>query len=108
VYTVTLPAARSAGGNVVLEIDWEGDVARLAVDGTVVADRFWDGSNWKVAMDGVSPDSAITVSIIPLSPESPIHLPEEAERRRRLKDGPLEALTRVTRIESTVWRELAV
>jgi hypothetical protein len=59
-------------------------------------------------MDGVSPDSAITVSIIPLSPESPIHLPEEAERRRRLTDGPLEALTRVTRIESTVWRELAV
>lgn len=105
VYAVAPPAGGSAGGNVVLDIGWEGDVARLAVDGTVVADRFWDGSDWRVAIDGVSPDAEVTVSIIPLSPESTIHLPADAERRRRLVDGPLGALTRVRHVESAVWRE---
>lgn len=108
IYRLERPGSFSAaadGATRVLDICWEGDVARLAVNGTVVADRFWDGSNWTIALEDLPADAELTVRIIPLSPASPISLPTNAERQRRSSTEPLDDLVRARLIETAVWQE---
>ncbi|MFU8945274.1 beta-galactosidase [Mycetocola zhadangensis] len=93
------------GANLVLTLRWEGDVARLAVDGTVVADRFWDGSDWTVLLPPLSADTVLTIDVIPLSPDSSIHVPADAERRRRATSGALDGISRALLTRSVVWSE---
>ncbi|MCP2032006.1 hypothetical protein L1277_002105 [Okibacterium sp. HSC-33S16] len=93
------------GVNLVLTLQWEGDVGRLAVDGTVIADRFWDGSEWTVLLSDIPADAMLTVEIVPLSPESPIHLPADADRRRRQALHPLDGISGATLTRSVIWRE---
>ena len=106
VWTIHLPTERR--GRRFLEVEWAGDVAQLEVDGEVVADRFWDGTTWTVGLDalGIADDARLGLRIVPLHPESPVHLPEAATHRRRRVDGPLLALDAVRLIEAPAWREL--
>jgi hypothetical protein len=89
-----------------LVVEWAGDVATLEVDGRTVADRFWDGTPWLVDLDaaGVAADSDVALRILPLHPDSEIHLPEAAAARRRAHDGPLGSLDRLVGLRSTTWR----
>lgn len=89
----------------VLEVRWAGDVATLEVDGRTVVDRFWDGTPWLVDLDAapVTADSEVALRILPLLPDSEVHLPAEAAARRNAHDGPLHDLDRVTVVRSTPW-----
>ena len=114
IYRLESPSASTAAATAaaesitrLLSIDWEGDVAQLAVNGIVIADRFWDGSNWTVALENLPSDAEVTVRIVPLSLASPIWLPADAERRRRLTAEPLDNMLRATLIETVVWQELS-
>lgn len=100
------PAGRLGDSGVLLTLDWEGDIARLSAGGTVILDRFWDGSLWTIALDELALDAELTLEIIPLSPESLIHLPVDAEQRRRRTADSLGALLSATLTETTVWREV--
>ncbi|TYL54557.1 beta-galactosidase [Agromyces mariniharenae] len=91
----------------VLTVDWAGDVATLEVDDEVVADRFWDGTPWHVdldAIDAASPRTA-TLRILPLHPEAPVRLDEDAAARRAATPGPLCSLDAVSVEQSVRWRE---
>lgn len=87
-------------------IEWAGDVATLDVAGRTVADRFWDGTPWLIDLDalGVEPGADVTLRILQLHPDSEVHLPAEAETRRRAGNGPLGSLDRLTGTRTTVWR----
>src|SRR5690606_14243557 len=63
---------------------WTGDTAQLRVDGRTVDDRFWDGTRWSVSLRdvGADADSAVTLHVLPLSPESTVRLPADAMTQR--------------------------
>jgi hypothetical protein len=85
-------------------IDWAGDVAVLLVDGVPVADRFWDGTPWTLrsADLGIRPGSAVTLQIVPLHPEAPVHVPAAAAAMRNAPDA-LCALRGVVLELHSVW-----
>ncbi len=86
-------------------IKWAGDVATLEVAGRTVADRFWDGTPWLIDLDalGVDSGSDVTLRILQLHPDSEVHLPPEAEARRRSHDGPLGSLDRLVGHRTMIW-----
>ncbi|HEY6799518.1 MAG TPA: hypothetical protein VI121_02665, partial [Agromyces sp.] len=86
-------------------IEWAGDVATLDVAGRTVADRFWDGTPWLIDLDalGLDSESDVTLRILQLHPDSEVHLPAEAEGRRRSHDGPLGSLDRLVVHRTTIW-----
>lgn len=88
-----------------LEVQWAGDVATLELDGRTVADRFWDGTPWLIDLDAarVTADSEVALRILPLHPDSEVHLHAEAAARRNAHDGPLHDLDRVGVVRSTPW-----
>jgi alpha-L-arabinofuranosidase len=93
--------------DVLLHIDWAGDVAELRVDGRAVSDRFWDGSRWTLSLRdaGGRPGCTVTLHLLPLSPDAPVHLPRPAVERRAAADGPLLALDRVHLEARGTWIE---
>ncbi|MGY6498445.1 MAG: beta-galactosidase [Microcella sp.] len=96
-WSLELPADASDPDDLLLTVDWRGDVAELLVDGRVVCDRFWDGSPWQLRLRewGVTPDSRCALRIVPLHPRNPVHLPVEAQALRD-ESEPLLGLDRVT------------
>jgi hypothetical protein len=91
-YRVTLP--EWVHGDAVearLHITWAGDVAELEVDGVTVADRFWDGRVWAVDVrdTGLGTAEDVVLTVLPLSPESPIWLPSAAQAVRAHHPGQL-------------------
>jgi len=88
-----------------LRIDLAGDVAELRVDARTVSDRFWDGSAWWVSVTdaGITPSSALTLHVLPLSPASTVHVPPAA-RARRDGVGDLAAVDAVTLVRFGRWR----
>ncbi|WP_426592581.1 beta-galactosidase [Cellulomonas sp. McL0617] len=107
VYSLDLPAA-AADPDACLVIEWAGDVAELVVDGTVVADRFWDGSTWIVNTTdrAVRPGATIELRVLPMSADSPVHLPADAAARRSASSEPLAAVDSVRLESRAVWREV--
>lgn len=97
VWHLPLPEHARADDDLLLTIDWRGDVAELLVDGEVVLDRFWDGSPWEVSLRdvGATPFSRLEVRILPLHPDAPVHLPADAAALRSA-DEPLVGLDRVS------------
>jgi hypothetical protein len=92
-------------GDAVLDIDWAGDIAQLRVDDVVVDDRFWDGERWSVSLAdaGATPDSTVTLHLLPLSARSTVWLPQGAAARRAASDGALGAVDRVTLRTRGAW-----
>lgn len=97
----------AAGARRELVVEWEGDAARLAVDGLFVADRFWDGTPWRIDVDSldITPGSRIEVHVLPLDPVAHVHLPADAEARRRAEGTQLCDFTRAYVNTWTEWTE---
>ncbi|RSM59812.1 hypothetical protein DMB66_26550 [Actinoplanes sp. ATCC 53533] len=108
VYRLRLPAwAGRPELDALLRIEWAGDVAQVRVDGRPVTDRFWDGSTWLVSLRdaGCTPASEVTLHILPLPADSPVHLPADAAERAAASPGQLLAVDHV-RVEARhTWRE---
>ena len=107
VFTLTVPEFAGSGDSF-LHIDWAGDVGRLLLDGRVVTDRFWDGSTWIVNLTdvGFRAGSTVQLTILPLSIDSRVALPDGATRRlaasRRQSVGEIDSV-RVVR--TALWTE---
>lgn len=106
VYTITTPAIFN-DPDACLEIEWAGDVAQLRVDGEVVADRFWDGSLWRVnTVDrGIRAGTRLELWLVPMRPDSVVHLPEKAALRRATAGSYLESVDRVRVVRRAIWTE---
>ena len=110
VYRLALPAWSSDPGlDVLLQVDWAGDVAQLRVDGRVVTDRFWDASCWIISLRdaGCRAESEVTLHLLPLAVGSTVHLPPDAGYRLVAADGQLLALDAVRVLGCRTWREEA-
>jgi hypothetical protein len=66
--------------NVFLQIAYEGDVARLYVDGKLLTDNFYNGTPWLIGLEGIPSQSwdRLELKILPLHDHSPIYLPARA------------------------------
>lgn len=104
VWRIALPASgnRSSGDRIELDIDFEGDVAQLRVDGVLIADRFWNGLSWRVDVTELDPSQELTLHIAPLASHSVIDL-DSAVRERLDRAGTLCAVTTVSRLASVRW-----
>lgn len=90
-WRLTIPTAAWESDDVLLQIDWAGDLAELLLDDEVVHDRFWAGTPWLIELRdlGAGPGSRLALRILPLHPESTIALPSAAQRRRAAEPGQL-------------------
>ncbi|MDE5871127.1 MAG: beta-galactosidase, partial [Muribaculaceae bacterium] len=80
VYTISnLPDARERE-NIILRIDYRGDVARLYCDGKLIADNFYNGRPMLYGLWRL-PENAekLELRILPLQEDMPVYFPEEAD-----------------------------
>ncbi len=63
-----------------LRIAYEGDVARLYVDGKLLTDNFYNGTPWLIGLDRIPSQQwdKLELKILPLREHAPIYLPEKA------------------------------
>ena len=66
--------------NVFLQIAYEGDVARLYVDGKLLTDNFYNGTPWLIGLKSIPSQywDRLELKILPLHDHSPIYLPASA------------------------------
>jgi hypothetical protein len=77
-WSLALPAdALDGGGETLLQIDYEGDVARLYAGDTLLADHFWSGLPWQIGLRRFADLIAaggLRLEILPLQEKASIHL----------------------------------
>ena len=76
VYQIELPAERTG----LLEIDYQGDVARLYADGKLLDDNFYNGRHFQYALWRLPKDCRqLELRILPIQKDAPIYFPREAD-----------------------------
>lgn len=84
VYSLSIPReAFSADHDMLLEIDWIGDVGRLLVGTELVADQFWYGPRWEIGLrrlaDRLVGDTLdVRLELMPWHREAPVFVSEAA------------------------------
>jgi hypothetical protein len=70
----------TVGSNLFLQIEYEGDVARLYADDKLVTDNFYNGSPWLIGLDRIPLEAwdRLELKILPLREHAPIYLPASA------------------------------
>ena len=71
--------------NAVLEIDWDGDVARAYVGDRLVSDQFWAGRPWELDVDAWRHDLAeqpLRIEILPWNGEADYFVDPRVRHRR--------------------------
>jgi beta-galactosidase len=93
--------------DVLLHVDWAGDVGQLRVDDRIVTDRFWDGSRWTISLldAGYRAGSTATLHLLPLAVGSTVHLPADAGDRLVAAEGQLLAVDAVRVVARRAWSE---
>ncbi|MDE5586644.1 MAG: beta-galactosidase, partial [Muribaculaceae bacterium] len=97
IYTISnLPAAEERE-NVILRIDYRGDVARLYCDGKLIADNFYNGRPMLYGLWRL-PEKAdkLEMRILPLQEDMPVYFPEEADTT------PGEEIVNISLVESSL------
>ena len=76
VYQINVPAGRTG----LLEINYQGDVARLYADGKLIDDNFYNGRIFQYALWRLPKDcKQLELRILPIQKDAPIYYPREAE-----------------------------
>ena len=80
VYTISNLPAASERENVLIRIDYRGDVARMYCDGKLIADNFYNGRPMLYGLWRL-PENAekLELRILPLQENMPVYFPEEAD-----------------------------
>lgn len=82
VWHIDLPdGVSSSTDEILLEIDYVGDVARVYLEGRLIDDDFYHGAPWQIGLSQLPAESlqtGIDLLIIPLRDDAPIYLPPEA------------------------------
>lgn len=97
VYTISNLPETQERENVLLRIDYRGDVARLYCDGKLIADNFYNGRPmlyglWRLPKDA----EKLELRILPLQENMPVYFPEEADTT------PGEEVMNISLIESSL------
>ena len=97
IYTVSNLPKADERENVLLKIDYRGDVARLYCDGKLIADNFYNGRPMLYGLWRL-PENAekLELRILPLQENMPVYFPEEADIR------PGEEVKAISLIESSL------
>lgn len=97
IYTVSNLPKADERENVLLKIDYRGDVARLYCDGKLIADNFYNGRPMLYGLWRL-PENAekLELRILPLQEDMPVYFPEEADIR------PGEEVKAISLIESSL------
>lgn len=105
-YLVGVPLPLPSDGSE-MEIHWNGDAARLLVDGVMVADRFWDGSCWLLDMSalGIRDSSIVTLEILPLHPAAHINVQASLPDRDQIESRDGYSLPGVRIVNWVAWEE---
>jgi hypothetical protein len=74
------PSDSESSDDLLLQIDYEGDIARLYADGNLLTDNFYNGNAWSVGMarTGAQKAARFELEILPLHDHAPIYLPRGA------------------------------
>ena len=76
VYRITVPADRMG----LLQINYQGDVARLYANGHLIADNFYNGRPFLYGLWRLPKDSKeLELRILPLQKDMPVYFPREAD-----------------------------
>jgi hypothetical protein len=70
--------------NVLLQIDYAGDIARISSPASLLDDNFYNGLPWQVGLKRFGPQTAagpLTVQILPMAKAAPIYLDPKARTR---------------------------
>ncbi len=87
-WTLKLPAAWPRGvDEVLLEIDFVGDIGRVFSGTRMLDDWYYNGQPWQLGLQavGVKPGEALALAVLPLRADAPIYL--EAAHRPRWAPG---------------------
>jgi hypothetical protein len=77
VYEITVPTDEKG----LLEIQYQGDCARLYADGKLIADNFYNGRSFYYGLWRLSEGTQkLELRILPMQPNAPIYFPKEADR----------------------------
>ena len=75
VYQIDIPANEG-----LLEIDYQGDVARLYADGKLIDDNFYNGRRFQYALWRLPEDcKQLELRILPIQKDAPVYYPREAD-----------------------------
>ena len=80
-WTIAVPRPEpGAASGEFLRIAYEGDIARLYVDGKLLTDNFYNGTPWLIGLDRIPSQQwdKLELKILPLHEHAPIYLPEKA------------------------------
>lgn len=80
VWTIRVPDA-AAPNDLILKIEYQGDIARLYSGGKLFTDNFYNGSAWEVGLRRFSPQQlaqGLELRILPLREDTPMYLPAGA------------------------------
>jgi beta-galactosidase len=91
--------ANASISDVWLEIDYQGDVARLSDAGRLIDDNFWNGSPWTIGLKESLPswhsaENILDLRILPLPKTYPMYL-EKSDELRFDTSGGADSVTRV-------------
>ena len=76
VYQIEVPAERIG----LMEINYQGDVARLYADGCLIDDNFYNGRIFQYALWRLPKDCRqLELRILPIQKDAPIYYPREAD-----------------------------
>lgn len=77
VYTIDIPAEHDGR---LLDIDYQGDVARLYADGKLIDDNFYNGRHFQYGIWRLPENcKQVELRILPLQPDMPVYFPREAK-----------------------------
>jgi len=86
IYKLNLPECCFSKEEMILNIDFDGNIANLFMDGKLVKDWFYTGLDWNIALDQIAdlqPDSELLLQIKPLKENDEIYL----EQHPHYEDG---------------------
>lgn len=83
VWEIKLPAElqSASAGRVMLQINYEGDVARLYAGNRLITDNFFKGKPFEIGLWRLTPEelkNGLTLKILPLRQDTPLYLPPGA------------------------------
>ncbi|MFI7702653.1 beta-galactosidase [Nonomuraea sp. NPDC049480] len=87
VYRVPVPAGLLDGGDeVLLRLDWSGDVGRAFIGGRLVADQFWHGPPWEIGLRRFRRDllehGAVELRLLPFPEDAPVYVSPQTRARK--------------------------
>ncbi|MGN9840408.1 beta-galactosidase [Nonomuraea sp. H19] len=87
VYRVPVPAGLLDGDDeVLLRLDWSGDVGRAYIGGRLVSDQFWYGPPWEIGLRRFRAEllkhGAVELRLLPFPDDAPVYVSPQARPRR--------------------------